>query len=196
MSHEQKFYFCYTSVMSLKLTRSEIIKSFPTNQIYKLRSVDQEFLISDKIINQIVAICSQSLIYEVLFNEKLKGKPYKSENALIFLNWAKEGWSKNKWFVYLITNESGDIVGAVDIKSNNLESAEIGYWMAQNIKGVMTNAVIKLREMAKAAGYKSLYGLTVPDNIKSQNVLTRAGFQNIGKVREKAGEHVKFLKIL
>jgi RimJ/RimL family protein N-acetyltransferase len=135
------------------------------------------------------------LIYDTLFRDKFKGKPYTLENAKGFIKWAKDGWQRNKWFVFLIKNPKGQIVGAIDIKSNNLNSAEIGYWVDVKTPGVMTNLVIALCEIAKDAGYKSLYGLTVLENDRSQKLLLRAGFKNEGQIEEKGKQYLKFVKI-
>lgn len=172
------------------------IKRFPTDEIYNIVAIDKDFLSSDEVLAQITKICSEELIYNILFKERLAGKPYVLENALNFITWAQKGWEKQEWFVYLVMDNNKKIAGAVDIKSNNLESAEIGYWASSEISGIMTNAVTALCNIAKDGGYKSLYGLTVLDNQKSQNVLTRAGFSNIGQVRQKGKDYIKFEKKL
>lgn len=171
-----------------------LIEGFPERETYFVQSIDSSQNISDDDLETITRICSEELIYNVLFKEKFNGKPYTLENARSFINWAKEGWNKNKWFVFLIRDSENKIVGAVDIKSDNLESAEIGYWMTKEVSGVMTNAVVALCNMAKNAGYKSLYGLTILNNEKSQRVLLRAGFVNVGQIEEKGKQYLKFVK--
>ncbi|HTK03360.1 MAG TPA: GNAT family N-acetyltransferase [Alphaproteobacteria bacterium] len=181
---------------NFKIPVNVLIERFPDKEIYSLQSVDSSQDISESDLEIIAKICSEELIYKVLFKEKFEGKPYTLESAKWFINWAKEGWDKNEWFVFLIRNPENKIVGAVDIKSNNLESAEIGYWMTNEVKGLMTNAVIELCNIAKSAGYKSLYGLTVLDNKNSQGVLVRAGFTNEGEIEKEGKEYLKFTKVL
>lgn len=171
-------------------------KKFPDGEDFVLHSIDSSHVITEAELESIAAICSEDLIYDVLFKERLKGDPYLTENAKSFIAWAKEGWTKNEWFVFLIRDSKNNIVGAVDIKSANLENAEVGYWLSSKVTGVMANAVSALCSLAKSAGFKSLYGLTVLDNLKSQNVLIRAGFTNVGRVQEKGKDYLKFVKNL
>jgi RimJ/RimL family protein N-acetyltransferase/isopentenyldiphosphate isomerase len=175
---------------NFKLPIKLSVKNYLNNEDYYISPANESW---EEDVDQITRICSQELIYNVLFKERLKGLPYISKNALEFIAWINEGWEKNEWFVFFIRNGEGKIIGAVDIKSDNLEEAEIGYWMSEKVKGVMTNAVLALTEIAKNAGYKSLYGLTVPDNEKSQNVLKRAGFTDQGLVNQKSKKYIKFL---
>jgi DNA ligase (NAD+) len=44
-----------------------------------------------------------------LFEERFNGEPYTKEKAVEFINWAKEGWEKKKWFVFLVRNAKGEI---------------------------------------------------------------------------------------
>lgn len=124
----------------------------------------------------VVSICNEPPIYDLLFAERCAGKPYAPADAERFLAWAERGWRDGTHFVYLIRSELGEIAGAVDIKSANLPSAEIGYWLGARHSGVMTNAVRALCELAWVAGYAELFGLVRQNNIRSANVLTRVGF--------------------
>ena len=73
---------------------------------------------------------------------------------------------------------------------------EVGYWMSNGNPGVMTNAVRAICDIAKTAGYKSLYGLTVLNNEKSQKVLINAEFENVGEIKVKGKQYLKFIKII
>jgi RimJ/RimL family protein N-acetyltransferase len=77
------------------------------------------------------------------------------------------------------------VVGAIDIKSSDLDAGEIGYWASSEYPGYVTNAVVALSQLAKNAGFKSLFADTVPDNLPSQSVLRRAGFNHQGLVDRK-----------
>lgn len=135
---------------------------------------DADTPVSD--IAAIVSVCNEPAIYDLLFAERCAGRPYAAADAERFLSWAARGWQGGTHFVYLIRCESGEVAGAIDIKSANRESAEIGYWLSAAHSGVMTNAVIALLERARAAGYAELHALVRPTNIRSANVLKRAGF--------------------
>jgi RimJ/RimL family protein N-acetyltransferase len=173
-----------------------IIKQFQSVDLFHLQQVDSSAEVSGDDLKQITTICNESLVYGTLFKERLKDRTYVHENAVRFIEWAKDGWDKNDKFVFLIRSVENKIVGAIDIKSDNLDSAEIGYWMTSNVPGVMTNAVLAICDLAKIAGYKELYGLTVPENLKSQRVLLRAGFLNEGVAEEEGKEYIKFTKTL
>jgi len=183
-------------MQGFKIPVNVLVEKFPDKETYSLMSIDGGQNISEKDFETIARICNEELIYKVLFAEKFEDKPYTLENAKDFINWAKEGWDKNDWFVFLIRDPENNIVGSVDIKSNSLESAEVGYWMSNGNPGVMTNAVRAICDIAKTAGYKSLYGLTVLNNEKSQKVLINAEFENVGEIKVKGKQYLKFIKII
>ena len=64
----------------------------------------------------------------------------------------------------------------MDLKSNNINLCEIGYWFSEKHPGVATNAVGALLKIAKAAGFKKLFAQTKEGNDKSVNVLVRNDF--------------------
>ena len=161
-----------------------------------LESADSSRSFSDSDIETITEICGEETVYNVLFKERFKGRSYTKKDAKEYIAWAQEGWKKEGHFVFLIRDKSGNIVSAVDIKSNNIESAEIGYWSSSETPGVMTNAVVALCGVARKAGFKELYGLTVPENEKSQAVLVRAGFDNKDPLEEEGKSYIKYSKVL
>lgn len=85
----------------------------------------------------------------------------------------------------MVRDSQKEILAAVDIKTADLNEGEVGYWATSEKPGVMTAAVKKLSEIAKEAGYKKLYALVRFTNDKSSAVITRAGFQFIGKIKYK-----------
>lgn len=149
--------------------------------------------VSSEDIKRVAEICSEPLIYETLFKELTNNKPYTKENAESFIKMAYDGWEKNEKFIFLIKNTENQVIGACDIKSNNIDSAEIGYWMSETEPGYMTNAVKALTQIAKEAGFKELYGLAKPNNEKSQKVLVRASFINVGQTTVKNKLYEKFV---
>lgn len=172
------------------------VRKYPANEVYMIQSVDNDSVFSEEDYQTITKICSQELIYDRLFKELFNGEPYTMDKAKGFVSRARDGWQNNDKFVFLIRNDKGKIVAAMDIKSDNTEEAEIGYWASKDEPGIMTNSVVALCQIAKEAGYKSLYGLTVPDNEKSQKVLARSGFEKAGEVKERNKTYIKFTKIL
>jgi len=161
-----------------------------------LESADSGRSFNNMDFQKIADICSEKLVYDVLFKERFNGRPYTKKDAEEFVSWAQDGWKKGEYFVFLVRNQSGEIVAAVDIKSNNIDSSEIGYWSSSETPGVATNAVVALCDVAKHAGFRKLYGLAIPDNEKSQGVLSRASFENNGPFEEEGKSYIKFSKTL
>jgi RimJ/RimL family protein N-acetyltransferase len=95
------------------------------------------------------------------------------------------GWETGAGFVYFIRDAQRRVVGAMDIKSNNLD-AEIGFWADAESPGHVTNAVACLAELAKHAGFNSLYAIVDPNNDRSAAVMRRSGWQ---ESVDRDGEH-------
>lgn len=149
--------------------------------------VSSSYPLSADNIREIVAVCNQEAVYGYLFQEKLHGEAYTEVNAHGFEDWANKGWETGAYFPFVIKTKDGQVIGAVDIKSNSPEEAEIGYWMDSNYRGYMTQVVIGLIEQARAAGFRSLKAHTKLDNVRSGGVLSRAGFKYIGTVEKEPG---------
>lgn len=98
------------------------------------------------------------------------------EKASGFLHWAEEGWKNQTHFVFFAVTEDGAIAAACDIKTNNLDGGEVGYWSGEQHSGIMTNTVCVVSDLAWQAGYKSLFARVLKKNWRSANVLERAGF--------------------
>ena len=191
---------------------NKLIKRFPTNEEFLMYSADKSHEFSEEDYKAITSICNEPLVYSWVFNDLFDGQPYPIEKAKEFIEKAKKEWSENEGFVFFISlleklfssklsnlfirNPEKEIVAAIDIKSPDLESAEIGYWASEKYPGLMTNAVLALCDIAKDAGFKSLWATTKMDNQKSMNVLKRAGFTDLGKVERKGKPRRKFEKKL
>ena len=174
----------------------EAIYNFKTGEECFLVSNEDEGNFSEADLLKITEICNQPAVYDFLFKEKLGNEPYELEKAKKFAKWVVEGWQKQEWFVFLIRRNEGEIVGAIDIKSNDLEMAEVGYWADENFAGIMTNATGKIVELAKKAGYKKLFATTKPNNERSQKVLSRNHFLRQGEMIKLGGKRFKFIRQL
>lgn len=95
-----------------------------------------------------------------------------------------DGWRQNDKFIFLLLSPSGDVAAAIDIKSRNLDNAEIGYWASKSHRGCMTNTATELLNLARAAGYRGLFGRTKKGNKDSVGVLMRVGFRFDSKESE------------
>jgi len=131
---------------------------------------------TDSLLSEISSICNESKIYTVLFHELCGGLPYTGKHARGWVEWAHSGWNNNTHFCFGIFSNSGKLVAACDIKNNNIEESEIGYWSSISHPGIITNSVIVLGKLARIAGYKSLMGRTVHQNKASTRVLLRSNF--------------------
>ena len=124
----------------------------------------------------VASICNQPLVYETLFEERLKGRPYTQSDAAEFIEWAHSGWNLHTHFVFFVVNEQDQIVGATDIKTGNLDDAEIGYWADCHHPGNVTNAVATMIDSAAGTGFTRFIAYVRRGNDKSLRVLERAGF--------------------
>jgi RimJ/RimL family protein N-acetyltransferase len=139
-------------------------------------------------VTEITRICNESLVYEFLWKDILGGNPYPPEKATGFIKWGGDGWKKGSHFVFLVLTESGEVAAALDIKSANTESSEIGYWASQSHPAIISTAVEAMCGLASAASYKGLFGRVRPDNTGSKKVLIRCGFLPSGVDPEKGCE--------
>jgi RimJ/RimL family protein N-acetyltransferase len=136
---------------------------------------------SPKNLEDIAAICNQKLVYEWCFRSLCDGAPYPTTLALDWISWGTEGWEHGTHFVYAITDVDGAVAAACDIKSADLERAEVGYWSSANHSGVMTNAVLAVIQLADDAGFRTLFADIHPDNQRSLAVIKRCGFRQVDR---------------
>ena len=151
------------------------IENFLTGEKYEMVG-GKDMVFSDKDIEKIVEICTRPGTYDFLFSKIFKGRAYTEADAKWFLNFVKEGWENQTNFVFIIRKSDSEIIGVIDIKSANLDRAEIGYWADENYSGFMTNTVNELLSLAKEGGFKKLFAGVLARNDKSIKVLERSGF--------------------
>ncbi|MDP4038736.1 MAG: GNAT family N-acetyltransferase [bacterium] len=173
-----------------------VIKNYITGENYTLNSVDGSFRLTDRDYSQITKICNEPDIYNLLFRERFKGRKYVKQDARIWMSMAKQGWEESSNFIFLVRDNNGSIVGAIDIKSPDLSGAEIGYWASAYARGFMTNTLKKLCKIAEEAGYSSLFALILSRNLKSIGVIKRSGFKNLGLVNERGKDFCKYQILL
>ena len=107
------------------------------------------------------------------FKETLKGLLEDQEN--------------DRKYTYLIKNSKGEIVGRINLFSvmrGCFNKAEIGYRTGEKHqgKGYTTKAMkLVLEEAAKTHQFHRIEAGTAPDNIGSQIVLIKNGFQFVGR---------------
>ena len=131
---------------------------------------------SPTFIQSIIDVCNEPLVYS-LFQERLNGAPYTHHDALDFYNWGIRGWKNNTHFLFIATDKKGRATAACDIKSANVNAAEIGYWSSAHHRGSTTNAVNLMIQAGFQAGFQCLYALVRPENTASARVLIRVGFE-------------------
>ena len=83
--------------------------------------------------------------------------------------------------------EDGVLVGSFSLLEIDVDAgyAEIGYWVAKDARGrgVATRAVAWLRERGAQLGLTTFELLVHEDNVASQGVARRAGFEDTGERR-------------
>jgi [ribosomal protein S5]-alanine N-acetyltransferase len=112
---------------------------------------------------------------------------YELNNFNIMIKEIIEEQEKGLINMYLIKNHNGMILGRINLVSivrGNFNKAELGYRMGEEHqgKGYATNAVKLILD--KAANHLKLHRIeagTSPDNIGSQIVLIKNGFQFVGR---------------
>lgn len=158
-----------------------LVENIKNKKMYSIEpNVVKENIIQDA--RKIADICNQHLIYETLFKEMLSGNKYTDDNAKGFINWSSEGWNNQSYFVFLIRDSYGNIVGSIDIKSNNLDETEIGYWLDKNHSGVMTNSIRIIIALGKQVGFKKYIADVKPENIQSIKILENNDFKYVDEI--------------
>ena len=142
----------------------------------------------------LIAACNEPLIYDWLFRERQAGQPYDRTRAASFYVWSREGWQDGTHFVFALLSPCGQLVGMLDIKSTDLEAAEVGYWLRSAHGGLMDTALEVLAAVARRAGYRALYARVKPGNRRSLAVLERVGW--LPGLPDADGTHLRYERIL
>lgn len=159
-----------------------------TGATYFLVRGDQIEPTPDRLL-EITNCANEPLIYDWLFRERFEGARYRETDAADWIRWTHVGWKNHTHFSFMIQDEAGRVVAACDIKSDDAEGAEVGYWASAHHPGLMTNAVKQLCQQAAKAGFRSLTARTRRGNDKSKAVLHRVGFQDVPSPEDDRHEH-------
>ena len=112
---------------------------------------------------------------------------YELDNFNTIIKESVEEQEKGLVYMYLIKEHSGKIVGRVNLVSivrGNFNKAELGYRIGEQHqgKGYGTRAVkLVLDEAVNTHKFHRIEAGTSPDNIGSQIVLIKNGFQFVGR---------------
>ncbi len=112
-------------------------------------------------------------------------QPYTEENARVYIEDCIDAPEDRCPFA--ITDAStGDVIGSIDMRINRLLTGHVGYWVAAEARGrgVAPDA---LRALSRWAIEELEVGrvelVTDPENVASQRVAEKAGFQREGTLR-------------
>lgn len=142
----------------------------------------------------IASICNEPLVYRWCFRKLCEGQPYPTEMASDWLKLSTEGWKNDTHYVYVVTDSAGQIAAACDIKSSNLDRAEVGYWSSAYHRGIMMNSVRAMIQLADEAGFRVLFADIHPENERSLAVIQRCDFDKVQRKPSIPG-HLSFDRI-
>jgi RimJ/RimL family protein N-acetyltransferase len=107
--------------------------------------------------------------------------PYTLEHALVWVERCEQSWRERTSCPFAIVEAAtGAFLGSIELSR---DSGSIGYWVAPGAqgRGVATRA---LRLLCGWARRRPLRLTTHPDNVASQRVAEKAGFQRVGTITE------------
>lgn len=151
------------------------INRFPSGELAQLVPLDNSFVWTDSLFHNVVSVCNEPLVYQVLFAQMLQELPYQQSNAEWWANWAREGWDQGTHSVWALMKDSV-IFGAIDLKNIQGTEAEVGFWCSVHEPGYMTNTLNQVLEIARESGLKTIYAWVRPGNKRSGKLLLRSGF--------------------
>lgn len=103
-----------------------------------------------------------------------------------FLDFSDAEWSRWPVGPYLIESRQGKhLLGGTGLAFESSECAGTGYVIAKDSwgKGYATEALRTVVEIARKTGIQRLYALCHPENIASERVLRKCGFEYEGVLR-------------
>jgi RimJ/RimL family protein N-acetyltransferase len=139
-------------------------------------SRSEEVIVANHQLETLTSLCNEPAVYKIFFKDKLNGEPFSIQNAAELLETAAQGWKDQSQFFFTILDRTGLISGIIRIKSANRDLAEIGYWCSEKHRGIMSNAVRVVSELAEEAGFSALCAKVRKDNWASIKVLNNNNF--------------------
>jgi RimJ/RimL family protein N-acetyltransferase len=113
--------------------------------------------------------------------------PYSEQDATIFITQSQENWERGEAFNFAIIDaDSGQLAGSIAMRARRFNTGHFGYWVVPETRGrgVATEALRALCRWAiEEHDVKRLELLTDPENVGSQRVAEKAGFQREGLLR-------------
>ena len=114
-------------------------------------------------------------------------QPYTEESARAFVAWSRDRWEAGDCSFVIVDAGTGELLGAIGMGVNaRLKIGHIGYWVAAPARrrGVASGALRLVAAWAFAErGLARAELLTDPDNVASQGVAEKVGFQREGILR-------------
>jgi RimJ/RimL family protein N-acetyltransferase len=112
-------------------------------------------------------------------------QPYTEADARFYVQDCIDAPEERKPFA-ITDAETGAVIGSIDMRINRMATGHIGYWLAAEARsrGLTTAALRALSRWAiEDLGLGRVELVTDPDNIASQRVAEKAGFQREGVLR-------------
>ena len=118
---------------------------------------------------------------------------YRIDHAIDFVRSDPFSFAERREFRFVVDYGNGDDVkfaGVISLHTINIKNhtAEIGYWLEKSMrgKGIGTIAAKMITDYGfKTLGFRRIDGLADVDNTASQKLLTSAGYQKEGILRNK-----------
>ena len=112
--------------------------------------------------------------------------PYGEREAREYLEQCRLNWELGETYNFAIVDEAGELLGSIAMSVRRFSVGHIGYWVvpAARRRGVASKALQTLcRWAVDELGLKRLELMTDPDNVASQGVAEKAGFQREALLR-------------
>jgi RimJ/RimL family protein N-acetyltransferase len=113
-------------------------------------------------------------------------QPYGEAEARDYLEQCKLNWELGETYNFAVVDDSGQLLGSIAMRILRFSVGHIGYWVvpAARRRGVASTALQALcRWAVDDLGLKRLELMTDPDNLASQGVAEKAGFQREALLR-------------
>jgi len=123
--------------------------------------------------------------------------PYKKKDAIWFTKDSAKKWGKDA-YVYSVRHE-GKLVGVIDIRPREYDSAEIGYWVGREHwgKGFASEATkLIIKEGFKTLKLHKIFATHKPGNKASARVMQKAGMKYEGTIRDQVKKGKKYLDMV